>query len=395
MLTQDVLPARGVRHFRLGTLLAMAAPLAASVLVGGLPVADAVGLAFAVSASSFCPLLVLGIWWRRLTPPGAAAGMLVGGGSALARGRRRRWPASPGRRGRALHALLAWPALWSVPLGSLTMVLVSLATPGRVPARRGRRSWPASTSPRTAAHGGDGVSGFLAGLCVAALPLLAAGFWLGRRTARTGEPRAGSAAPVEHATFQTLHTASLAAPPLRAGLTEETARRSGPPAALPARHGRAVPRRRRESPTRVELPPVDLSTGGGDAALQGRAAASVRGSAAWARKPPRTRTCRTATARTPLPRTGDFRHGLQGLDSLRQRHHHDVGPAKRRHHPELTAMSGLHRVPAEPRRQHPVVRRRRPARWTWPRMTGRASLSSRRSSSTESCRAIPANRSWP
>jgi Na+(H+)/acetate symporter ActP len=32
------------------------------------------------------------------------------------------------------HALLAWPALWSVPLGFLTMILVSLATPGRVPA---------------------------------------------------------------------------------------------------------------------------------------------------------------------------------------------------------------------------------------------------------------------
>ncbi len=55
VLTQDVLPTRGVRHFRLGTVLAMAVPLAASVLVGGLPVADAVGLAFAVSASSFCP----------------------------------------------------------------------------------------------------------------------------------------------------------------------------------------------------------------------------------------------------------------------------------------------------------------------------------------------------
>lgn len=68
VLTQDVLPTRGVRHFRLGTGLAMAVPLAASLLVGGLPVADAVGLAFAVSASSFCPLLVLGIWWRRLRP---------------------------------------------------------------------------------------------------------------------------------------------------------------------------------------------------------------------------------------------------------------------------------------------------------------------------------------
>ncbi|MFJ5154412.1 cation acetate symporter [Streptomyces sp. NPDC088353] len=131
VLTQDVLPSRGVRHFRLGTVLAMAVPLAASVLVGGLPVADAVGLAFAVSASSFCPLLVLGIWWRRLTPPGAAAGMLTGGGAALV-AVAVTMAGFPGTG--PLHALLAWPALWSVPLGFLTMTLVSLATPGRVPA---------------------------------------------------------------------------------------------------------------------------------------------------------------------------------------------------------------------------------------------------------------------
>ncbi|MFJ5773831.1 cation acetate symporter [Streptomyces sp. NPDC093094] len=131
VLTQDVLPTRGVRHFRLGTGLAMLVPLAASALAGGLPVADAVGLAFAVSASSFCPLLVLGIWWRRLTPPGAVAGMLAGGGAAFlaVAATMSGFPATGG-----LHALLAWPALWSVPLGFLTMVLVSLATPGRVPA---------------------------------------------------------------------------------------------------------------------------------------------------------------------------------------------------------------------------------------------------------------------
>ncbi|MFD4609881.1 sensor histidine kinase [Streptomyces sp. NPDC058440] len=69
------------------------------------------------------------------------------------------------------------------------------------------------------------MSGFLAGLCVAALPLLAAGYWLGRRTARP-QSLGGLGTPVEHATFQTLHAASLAAPPLRAGLTEETARKS-------------------------------------------------------------------------------------------------------------------------------------------------------------------------
>ncbi|MFB7512047.1 cation acetate symporter [Streptomyces sp. NPDC056144] len=136
VLTQDVLPSRstqptrGVRHFRLATVLATAVPLGVGVVASKVPVADAVGLAFAVSASSFCPLLVLGIWWRRLTPPGAMAGLLLGGGSALAAVMATRaglapegWP----------HTLMAWPAVWSVPLGFLTMVLVSLATPDRVP----------------------------------------------------------------------------------------------------------------------------------------------------------------------------------------------------------------------------------------------------------------------
>ncbi|MEU3745679.1 MULTISPECIES: cation acetate symporter [Streptomyces] len=130
VLTQDVLPSRGVRHFRLATLLATAVPLGVGVVASKVPVADAVGLAFAVSASSFCPLLVLGIWWRRLTPPGAMAGLLLGGGSALAAVMATRAGLAP--EGWA-HTLMAWPAVWSVPLGFLTMVLVSLATPGRIP----------------------------------------------------------------------------------------------------------------------------------------------------------------------------------------------------------------------------------------------------------------------
>ncbi|MFE5300726.1 cation acetate symporter [Streptomyces sp. NPDC056632] len=130
VLTQDVLPSLGIRHFRLGTVLAVAVPTAASTVVRGLSVTDAVGLAFALSASAFCPLLVLGIWWRGLTAPGAVAGLLAGGGSALvavavtiAGGPRDGWA----------HALLAWPAVWSVPLGFISMVLVSLATRSRIP----------------------------------------------------------------------------------------------------------------------------------------------------------------------------------------------------------------------------------------------------------------------
>lgn len=57
-------------------------------------------------------------------------------------------------------------------------------------------------------------------------PLLAAaGYLLGRRTARRART-SDVGTPVEHATFETLHTASLAAPPLRAGLTEESARKA-------------------------------------------------------------------------------------------------------------------------------------------------------------------------
>ncbi|MFF6788142.1 histidine kinase [Streptomyces filamentosus] len=68
----------------------------------------------------------------------------------------------------------------------------------------------------------------LAAASAAGTVLLTAGFVLGRLTARRGgraaHPDLGT--PVERATFHTLHTASLAAPPLRAGLTGETAGRA-------------------------------------------------------------------------------------------------------------------------------------------------------------------------
>ncbi|MFJ6465513.1 sensor histidine kinase [Streptomyces sp. NPDC091387] len=55
--------------------------------------------------------------------------------------------------------------------------------------------------------------------------LFGAGLLTGRRTARPLRT-SDVGTPVEHATFETLHTASLAAPPLRAGLTEDSARKS-------------------------------------------------------------------------------------------------------------------------------------------------------------------------
>ncbi len=66
------LPARGgAGRCSCRSLLALA--------VTSLDLSRTVGLVFAVAASTLCPLLVLGIWWRGLTAVGAAAGMVVGG----------------------------------------------------------------------------------------------------------------------------------------------------------------------------------------------------------------------------------------------------------------------------------------------------------------------------
>ncbi len=133
VLSQDVL--RGsVRDFRIAAVLAVSVPLLLTLVAGPIAVADAVGLAFAVAASSFCPLLLLGIWWRRLTDVGAAAGLLVGGGLATAAVAA---TVSGADRTGWLGALLAQPAAWTVPIAFAVMVTVSLATARRVPASVG------------------------------------------------------------------------------------------------------------------------------------------------------------------------------------------------------------------------------------------------------------------
>ena len=87
-------------------------------------------LAFAVAASTFCPLLVLGIWWPRLTVRGATAALVVGGGSALAAVT---LVLTLGPFHGFAGALLEQPAAWTVPLAFGTAVLVSLRTHDRVP----------------------------------------------------------------------------------------------------------------------------------------------------------------------------------------------------------------------------------------------------------------------
>ncbi|MFC0532992.1 sodium/solute symporter [Phytohabitans kaempferiae] len=140
VVSTDVLAARAgdrgpaqrgsVRDFRLASLIAGLVPVVLALNVASLDVSQVVGLAFAVAASSFCPLLVLGIWWRRLTDLGAAAGILVGGGAAV--GAVLVTILGPPLTGWSA-ALVAQPAAWTVPLAFAVMVVVSLATRRRTP----------------------------------------------------------------------------------------------------------------------------------------------------------------------------------------------------------------------------------------------------------------------
>ena len=138
VLSTDVLRGR-VRDFRAASVLAGLVPLLLAVGVTSIDLSRTVGLVFAVAASTLCPLLVLGIWWRGLTAIGAAAGLIVGGvvagGAALATAvggiddhMLDGWPA----------VLIGYPAAVSVPLAFAVMVLVSKGTADRVPADVGR-----------------------------------------------------------------------------------------------------------------------------------------------------------------------------------------------------------------------------------------------------------------
>jgi len=130
VISQDVFRAGGVRNFRLAAVPASLVPFGFALAAGGLAVGSAVSLAFAVAASTFCPLLVLGVWWRGLSTVGAAAGMITGGllaGSAVLAtilgGPYDGWPG----------VLLAQPAAITVPAAFAVMIGVSLLTPRHVP----------------------------------------------------------------------------------------------------------------------------------------------------------------------------------------------------------------------------------------------------------------------
>jgi Na+(H+)/acetate symporter ActP len=150
VFSTDVLGRGSIRDFRRGAVVAGIVPFLLSLSVATLDVSLVVGLAFAVAASSFCPLLVLGIWWRGLTDLGALAGVLTGGGGAAAAV----LLTFLGVTGDGLvGTLLKYPGAWTVPLAFGVMVGVSVATRRRVPSTIGlimlRLHAPEALRPRT------------------------------------------------------------------------------------------------------------------------------------------------------------------------------------------------------------------------------------------------------
>ncbi|MBB3664312.1 MULTISPECIES: sodium/solute symporter [Prauserella salsuginis group] len=120
-ISHDLVPG-GLRQLRLAVVGAAAVIVLLALPAAAFDAGTLVTWGFTVAASTFCPLLVLGIWWRRLTAVGAitgvAAGLVSTIGSFLVN------VGGPDLDG-WVAILVAQPAPWTVPLAFLTMIVVS------------------------------------------------------------------------------------------------------------------------------------------------------------------------------------------------------------------------------------------------------------------------------
>ena len=129
VISQDLLGG-SVRGFRIAAFASAAVPLVVALATEPAGLAGSVGLVFAFTASTLCPVLILGIWWRGLTARGAIAGMATGAllsASAILGG------ALVAASAPAIRPLVEQPAAWTVPIAVLVTVLVSRADRGRLP----------------------------------------------------------------------------------------------------------------------------------------------------------------------------------------------------------------------------------------------------------------------
>lgn len=143
-------PQQRLTAFKISAVIIGAVAILLGMQVEQLQINFMVGQAFAIAAASYFPLLFMSVWWRGMTMKGAATGMLVGGLCALAGitltsfsdlaaapnspalfrifDMNTFWVAHP-----LLRILCEQPAIWTVPLAILLMIVVSKLTRSTVP----------------------------------------------------------------------------------------------------------------------------------------------------------------------------------------------------------------------------------------------------------------------
>jgi Na+(H+)/acetate symporter ActP len=141
ILRPNSTPEQRMRMFKIAAILIGAISIVLGAQVEQLQINFMVGQAFAIAAASYFPLLFMSVWWRGMTMPGAATGMLGGGLAALACttiinvsdlglvNLKAFWAANP-----LLRILCEQPAIWTVPLAIILMIVVSKLTAAKVPA---------------------------------------------------------------------------------------------------------------------------------------------------------------------------------------------------------------------------------------------------------------------
>ncbi len=152
MLRPNSTPAQRMKMFKWCAILIGSISVILGCFVEPLEINFMVGQAFAIAAASYFPLLFMSVWWRGMTMQGAATGMLVGGLCALVaaaatnasnlaldkgpmgtlftsfRPLNSFWASHP-----LLRILCEQPAIWTVPLAIILMVIVSKATRRSIP----------------------------------------------------------------------------------------------------------------------------------------------------------------------------------------------------------------------------------------------------------------------
>lgn len=140
ILKPGATPAERMRMFKISAVVIGAIAIVLGAQVEQLQINFMVGQAFAIAAASYFPLLFMSVWWRGMTMTGAATGMLGGGLAALACTTvinlsdlkmidlTAFWAANP-----LLRILCEQPAIWTVPLAIVLMIVVSKATATTTP----------------------------------------------------------------------------------------------------------------------------------------------------------------------------------------------------------------------------------------------------------------------